>query len=178
MARPQARRGAGRALRPKIKLHVSTWHGGDTVSWGRVPGIPAQPTSLAWRAGIWGQLDRRAAELRRCPTLWRSALRSDRPKQARINRLRYRRLGRHATGFRRRPPAPLTEAGRASRDRKALAPTKLCNVKFVRAGPGLGQQHGPASGLVRRPLLRGCGRTTRWRRAAGRGWARSSPMSG
>jgi hypothetical protein len=106
------------------------------------------------------------------------SLRSDRPKQPRINRLRYRRLGRPATEFRRRPPAPLTEAGWASRDRKALVPTKLCNVKFVRAGPRPGQDHGPASGLVRRPLLRGCGRTTRWRRAAGRGWARSSPMSG
>jgi hypothetical protein len=30
---------------------------------------------------------------------------------------------------RRRPPAPLTEAGRASRYRKALAPGKLCDVK-------------------------------------------------
>jgi len=32
-------------------------------------------------------------------------------KQARINRLRYRRLGRHATGFRRRPPARLPRRG-------------------------------------------------------------------
>src|SRR5262245_53577161 len=74
------------------------------------------------------------------------ARRSDRPKQARINRLRYRRLGRPATGFGRRPPAPLTEAGRASRDRKALALGKLCNVKLIRIGSGPGPDHGPASG--------------------------------
>lgn len=45
------------------------------------------------------------------------------------------RLGRSATGFWRWMPAPLTEAERASRDRKALAPARLCNVKSVQIGP-------------------------------------------
>ena len=49
-----------------------------------------------------------------------------------------------------RIPAPTAcsadRGGRASRDRKALAPGKLCDVKLVRVGPGPGQDHGPASG--------------------------------
>jgi hypothetical protein len=39
--------------------------------------IPADRSTPAWRAGIFVLLDRWAAELRRFPSLWRSALRSD-----------------------------------------------------------------------------------------------------
>jgi hypothetical protein len=49
--------------------------------------IPAGCSDVAWRAGILALLDRRPAEHRRFPSVWRSALRSDRPKQLRINRV-------------------------------------------------------------------------------------------
>ena len=49
----------------------------------RVSGaIPAARSAPAWRAGSLAVLDRRAAELRRFPSLWRSARRSHRPKPA------------------------------------------------------------------------------------------------
>ena len=53
--------------------------------------------------------------------------------------------------YRRRPPAAPPEEGRASRDRNALAPGKLCSVKLIRIGSGPGQDHGPASESVRSP---------------------------
>jgi len=47
----------------------------------RVSGsIPAARSAPAWRAGSLAVLDRRAAELKRFPSLWRSARRSHRPK--------------------------------------------------------------------------------------------------
>jgi len=49
----------------------------------RVSGtIPAARSAPAWRAGSLDVLDRRAAKLRRFPSLWRSARRSHRPKPA------------------------------------------------------------------------------------------------
>src|SRR5208337_2851804 len=44
--------------------------------------IPAARSAPAWRADSLAVLDRRAAELRRFPSLWRSARRSHRPKPA------------------------------------------------------------------------------------------------
>jgi hypothetical protein len=49
-----------------------------------------------------------------------------------------------------RPVLKMPEAGRASRDRKALAPSWLCIVKFIRIVLGPGQDHGPASETVHR----------------------------
>ena len=46
-------------------------------------GIPADRSAPTWRAGFLALLDKRAAELRQFPSplsLWRTALRSDRPK--------------------------------------------------------------------------------------------------
>ena len=45
--------------------------------------VPVDRRAPAWRVGILARLDRRVAEFRRFPSLWRSARRSHRPTHPR-----------------------------------------------------------------------------------------------
>jgi hypothetical protein len=87
----------------------------------RVSGaIPAARSAPAWRAGSLAVLDRRAAELRRFPSLWRSARRSHRPTH------------RPARGT---EPPPVVLARSAQNTKMPGLPQVLC-LQWIAAKPG------------------------------------------
>ncbi len=109
----------------------------------RVSGaIPAARSAPAWRAGSLAVLDRRAAELRRFPSLWRSARRSHRPvrrtaggtESSRSFQRRLLTVGSPAT--RAAMIETLLERGYITREKKTLLATDLGRYLVALDSPG------------------------------------------
>ena len=100
--------------------------------------------------------------------------------RARLDRHSNRRTAGRRLDLRLRPRGPRARhrASRPAHRTGRLLPRQALRCKVSRSWLRARSRSRPGPTAVRRPLLRGCGRPTRWRRIAGRGWARSSPMNG